>query len=897
MLKRSIPHFGCFLAILYTLVSAVFVSAQSYTVYPQPAGISPSDKYQVELSADGQNWTHSFTYMTTAKDNSDPDLQGYYLSLAGWTASYTNFEFSGTIQIRVTKLTGPISSAIVRPTAYNIPVTINNNTATFSLSKPANLAIEIDGKPNANPFDHSLSIFANSYEQDVPVENDPNVLVVNPGDLIPAATGSETWTTLHFKPGVHNLGPGYQIASNKRYYLEGGSFVYGGMVVLDTNYATQTVDNVKIWGYGVLSGEQVNWPPKEWPQAQRNWYRMINIQGLNSNIVLEGLTIVDPPFHSVSMGNINGATTPNIIRNIKTQNWRNNSDGIGVQKYAIVEDCFLRTQDDSIYIANGQQDVVIRNITTWNDANGSSFIFTAGAGGSGTSVSDSSVIYNHRAELLGGQGGSVFNLRGINTGETVENIYISNIHVEDPNYGLSNNGTRYRPIFFMQMTNSNAVFRNVKFSNIIVDAPMAPESLDNLLTGLNSTDSFMEDISFTNLYIDGTPVKSAAEGRFTVNHVQGLSFQHYSFFDDFDHRTSIGWIALSGGGQTVADGLDYALETEGLSNMNRLYAEETWGSDYSVVSTVRVDTWDPATLPGKAQAGLLGRLTDVDNHYAFFYDDYLKKFRIIMRAGTGNPITVLANSASSYTLNPGQEYQLEFRLNGSALEGFLDGVLVTAATDSTLTQGYTGVFSGAPQMAIFDDFITDNSSAPPPPADDLSDDFSDGISDGWTEAEGNWAVVADGVDYTYETSAGNSSDLSFNTASDHTNVEVSAELKVDSWSKKNKPGEVQVGIVARYQDASNYYAFIFDKSSATYQLIKIVGDNASIIAQSGSTPLPSTGIYNEYRFELNGTSLLGLVDGLEVISGSDSSLSSGKAGFYTSKSQEAKFDNFVMNNL
>ena len=58
---------------------------------------------------------------------------------------------------------------------------------------------------------------------------------------------------------------------------------------------------------------------------------------------------------------------------LKIFTWRGNGDGINPQKNGIIEDCFIRTCDDSTYV-NG---LGIRRVVYWIDSNGSFLIFSS----------------------------------------------------------------------------------------------------------------------------------------------------------------------------------------------------------------------------------------------------------------------------------------------------------------------------------------------------------------------------------------------------------------------------------------------------------------------------------------------------------------------------------------
>ena len=65
-----------------------------------------------------------------------------------------------------------------------------------------------------------------------------------------------------------------------------------------------------------------------------------------------------------------GDDEPTDIRWVKIFTWRANGDGINPFNNALIEDCFIRTQDDSTYV-NGRG---IRRVVYWQDGNGSTFV-------------------------------------------------------------------------------------------------------------------------------------------------------------------------------------------------------------------------------------------------------------------------------------------------------------------------------------------------------------------------------------------------------------------------------------------------------------------------------------------------------------------------------------------
>ena len=84
---------------------------------------------------------------------------------------------------------------------------------------------------------------------------------------------------------------------------------------------------------------------------------------------------------------------PTVTRWAKIFTWRANGDGINPFSNGLVEDCFIRTQDDSTYVS-GQG---IRRVLYWQDCNGSTFVLSPLGGDSLNShplvVEDCTVLY------------------------------------------------------------------------------------------------------------------------------------------------------------------------------------------------------------------------------------------------------------------------------------------------------------------------------------------------------------------------------------------------------------------------------------------------------------------------------------------------------------------------
>ena len=121
----------------------------------------------------------------------------------------------------------------------------------------------------------------------------------------------------------------------------------------------------------------------------------------------------------------------NDIRWVKIFTWRGNGDGINPNGNSRLEDCFIRTQDDSSYV-NGKG---MKRIVFWQDSNGSTFVLTRLGSDELNShplvIEDCTVVYS-RAHWHHWSGGNLFNMRGAGGGSGGYTVTFRNIRVEDP---------------------------------------------------------------------------------------------------------------------------------------------------------------------------------------------------------------------------------------------------------------------------------------------------------------------------------------------------------------------------------------------------------------------------------------------------------------------------------
>ncbi len=510
--------------LLFFLFFTTHLFAGELVVYPPVPGLAASGHYRVRVRSIGGEWQSAFAWETACK-TIEKKTDAYFDTLAGWTHAYVNFETDGAVEVEITRANGqPIRTAAVHPRRKAAAWSVVDGRALVRLDQPCLVAVDIDGQMDAQdtgkgykgPPIHTVSIFANPPLAGKPKPGNPGVLTVKPGEKPPT---DGPWTTLYFLPGVHDLGLAFPLRANRQYYLPGDAMVYGTL----SSRKWGEGKNIRIFGHGTLSGARLKHPGHVQPKVSdkdHGLYRPIEIVGTTDTRV-EGITIADSATHSLMLVHPHQPEHPNAVRWTKIFTWRANGDGINPFGNTLIEDCFLRTQDDSLYV-NG---LGLRRCVLWNDANGSSFVLSSlsSLGDRKLVVEDCDVIYS-RAKWHHWSGGRVFNLRAENDGPGGAGVVFRNINIEDPRPTLQQ--------FFLCMTvpppyakreakSSAGDVARVLFQNISIAAPSVLGEPQMLWGNANAR---IRNLTFENLTLAGKPALAATFFK-TNEHVSGLSFQ------------------------------------------------------------------------------------------------------------------------------------------------------------------------------------------------------------------------------------------------------------------------------------------------------------------------------------------------------------------------------------
>ena len=367
---------------LLATISAGAAWGQGLNVYGSVPGLDPSPFYSLQVrEASSDTWLEAFTLVTECTAEKFCNTTGIYSHLANWSNSYVNFEMEAgaEVEVKITKLFEDaltrryeITKAVVHPrqAATSCEVT-EAGEAVVTINKPGLFTVDINGQMDdqdtgklpkergyyEGPPIHTLTIFANPVLADKPSPEGEGVFAVVPGE---AAPSSGPWHTLYFLPGLHDIGSTFTLAANTTYYIPGEAVVYGTM----TNKEFYNATGVTIRGHGTLSGDRLPYPSYSDLPEEEHWrMRSVYLHG-TEDTRLEGVTIANSAFHAVIIEVKAEWSEPehyNEVRWVKILGWRGSGDGVNPSVGTVMEDCFIRTQDDSTYVNSP----AIRRVVYW----------------------------------------------------------------------------------------------------------------------------------------------------------------------------------------------------------------------------------------------------------------------------------------------------------------------------------------------------------------------------------------------------------------------------------------------------------------------------------------------------------------------------------------------------
>ena len=502
---------------------------------------TPSEFFTIKVRSalTGNTWVSCFANITRSLYNRlEPGVQivdnkkeHYYPTVADWSHTYANIEMNkgSLVEVQIIAKNGfkirgaSFTTANAHPAQKATKPSVVSGVITFSVKQLGQIVIDINGQmdgTNTGPgytggAVHTVALYANPVIKK-PVLGSAGVYEVKVGVAPP--TDPTKYTTLYFGPGVHNIGRGFKLYSNKNIYIPGDAVVYGSFNNLDV----AAVDNVKIFGYGTLSGDSIKHPnydpdfkdtknpdfgdDKAW-KVIYTWYC--------TNFRVEGISISNSQFHTMNFSTGDLKTNETFVEWVKVVTWRGNGDGIG--NAHVINDCFIRTQDDCTYVKGDR-----KRCTFWTDVNGTAFVMAGMPPATERKIliEDCDVIYPRHCSL-GWAGGRVFSRRADQApkeaGQTIVDVTFKDIRITDP----------YQTLETFQLISKDGdklsgSYSGIKFINISsVKTPVAGE---NQIVGWVS--SPWSNITFDNVNLG--ELRIASKDDFAICGPEVYNFTFYN---------------------------------------------------------------------------------------------------------------------------------------------------------------------------------------------------------------------------------------------------------------------------------------------------------------------------------------------------------------------------------
>ena len=246
-------------------------------------------------------------------------------------ASWAAFDFTGKVTVEITTMFD-VRWVDIRPLRTGLkPEYLTDNSFRFTLEKPENLSLELNGRIRQQP----LFIFAGEPEKDKPSRTDKNVI----------------W----FEGGKLYKDVALELKDNQTVYIEGGAVVQGYIWANGKK-------SIKICGRGILDGSFNN--------SNKNG-RFINFTDCE-NVTVEDIILHNGTTWQIAFFHCDKG----LIKGTRIVSESGGDDGIDLFRCRnmVVDGVFAHTKDDCIAIKSGGKypateptdSIVVRNCVFWN---------------------------------------------------------------------------------------------------------------------------------------------------------------------------------------------------------------------------------------------------------------------------------------------------------------------------------------------------------------------------------------------------------------------------------------------------------------------------------------------------------------------------------------------------
>ena len=529
------------------------------TLYPFPAGETPSPRYEVSVIDKNGLARRSFVYFDSARQVTTPGNHGTDLQ-ARRSFSWTTFETDGAVRVQVVRKGGSFKTATLRPTRLGlVPTTLSPDTIEFVVSPGQKVSVEFDttiGKcyyDNVECVRDILMIFADPKTARSPVAaySASDVYRPSPGTYATNATimniVAPVVSTLGnaggkkivvFGPGVYVIGY-WKVPNNVEHiHLEGGAIVDGAIDVLPLGPAPKSDDYLQSWrmtlrsafkltGHGILSGRKIPWHmTKDFAYCLDGcWWKEVTLAQLAvTNITVSDVTLANSPQFNFTFANGSDARSTGVFDGFKiVAQWAYNTDGTSMPSRGRIKNCFAQANDDIFKLTNSG--ATIEDCTLWQFGNGAAFqLGWYGKTVSGIRVSRIDLIHSETWWGPGDNSGLLNFAKaqsGGNRAGEIRDISFDDIRLE---------GKTLRLIGLTP--HAGQKINNIRFANVSVESWRHDGSSSERSNYLDAEDGgSINGIAFDNVTVGGqvvTQANSSTLGRLKASgDVSNITFRNY----------------------------------------------------------------------------------------------------------------------------------------------------------------------------------------------------------------------------------------------------------------------------------------------------------------------------------------------------------------------------------
>ncbi|GLI80904.1 hypothetical protein PoHVEF18_009270 [Penicillium ochrochloron] len=453
----------------------------SIQVYDSPQGVALNPDFLIEVQSINSDNHHQW-FKVPAYSTEVASINTSANEFDRHSIAVASFDFSGPVKIKVTYTKSCVDAATIRPHSLGIETLLEGITILFTLEKPRDLMLELNGDKWK-----ALYLLTNAIDPTAPTEDSDDVWYFGPGINQGSAT---SLVTDHV-----NL----MIPSGKTVYLAGGAFITFRLNFVD-------VFNSALRGHGFILGPKGGYTQRELGGAIH--------MSRASNIRIEGVTSLGAMGFSLSAGECRDVT----VDRYRSFSSAGNGDGIDFfcSSNITIENCFLRNSDDTIALYSHRWDwygdsknILIQNCVLLPDV---AHAINMGTHGNPANPETTSNVTIRNIDILDHEENQLWYQGCIAINAADENLF-HDIHVEDVRVERI---TRGQLVNIRVMQNSmwttapGRGIRNVTFKNLSLNMGDSKVVNPSMILGYDQS-RVIENITFENLRIGEKEIHEAMD--------------------------------------------------------------------------------------------------------------------------------------------------------------------------------------------------------------------------------------------------------------------------------------------------------------------------------------------------------------------------------------------------